>query len=137
MSNEARFRAFKIEVDDFFEREAPEAVAQATRKIALEGLTRVVKKTPVKDGGARGNWQAGIGEAPEDVLDVEDKSGDATISKGQAVIVGAQPFMPIILANNLPYILKLEDGSSQQAPAGMVGLTVAELESIFRTVPDA
>ena len=36
----------------------------------------------------------------------------------------------IYLANNLPYIRKLEEGSSQQAPAGMVALSVQEFSAI-------
>jgi len=137
VSNEARFRQFALEVDDFFDREAPEAIAQATQKIAVEGLRRVVQKTPVDTGRARGNWQVGIGSAPEDPIERADRGGQQAIASGTAEIAGARPFAPIIIASNLPYIHKLEDGSSQQAPAGMVGLTVAELESIFRTVPDA
>jgi hypothetical protein len=37
------------------------------------------------------------------------------------------------LTNNLPYALRLEYGwSKNQAPAGMVGLAVAEFQSIVR-----
>ncbi len=35
---------------------------------------------------------------------------------------------PIYITNNLPYISKLENGSSKQAPNGMVNLTMNEVQ---------
>jgi hypothetical protein len=38
----------------------------------------------------------------------------------------------IYLTNNLPYIKKLEYGSSQQAPRGMARVTIADFERIVQ-----
>ena len=62
-----------------------------------------------------------------------DKSGQATIAAMQETITNEwDPLTGEIaaLSNNLPYIKKLEDGSSTQAPNGMVKITVAELGGI-------
>jgi len=38
------------------------------------------------------------------------------------------------ITNNVDYIEKLEHGGSQQAPQGMVSVTVAELRTMFKEV---
>lgn len=102
----------------------------AFRKIALEMFSRVILNTPVKSGRARANWQIAIGSVPNGVLQLEDKSGSATISAADAAAAGLKAGDVIYLANNLPYIQRLEDGYSGQAPAGMVGLTVQQFQQI-------
>lgn len=130
------------------------------KKIALEGLRRIVLKTPVDTGRARGNWQVGINTVNSDQLPVsKDKSGSASITKGvNTVVSGTKPFCNIRIFNNLPYITKLEygqfippnpgptrdprperfglvwveNGYSIQAPNGMVDVTIGELRSMFR-----
>src|SRR5688572_24832833 len=43
-------------------------------------------------------------------------------------VVAVQHGEAIIISNNLPYIVKLEHGHSQQAPAGVVAVSIAEVE---------
>lgn len=106
----------------------------AAQKIALEAFSRVILRTPVDKGRARGSWQVQIGSVPTGTIDLNDKTGAATISKVQAAASGMEAGDVIYLASNLPYIMKLEEGHSDQAPAGMVGLTVQELQSIANQV---
>lgn len=127
-------RRFDLEIADFFEKLPQEIVKPTRDKIALQALRGVVLRTPVDTGRARGAWLVGEGAAVEDAPDTKDKTGAAAISAGTRAILAAEPYGAIHISNNLPYILKLEDGSSQQAPAGMVGLTLAEIEAQFRVV---
>ena len=125
--------SFDLTVLDTFGKETLE---QAPRKVALEVFSRVVKKTPVKTGRARGNWQVSVGSPVDGVLDVEDKGGGATIS---AITNGVESWEPIksaiFLSNNVPYIGKLErGGSQQQAPDGMVKTTLSEYRGIVNDV---
>lgn len=101
-------------------RDVAELVNLATRKISLGILSRLVLASPVDTGRFRGNWQVDIGRDPTAELPDEDKSGTVTLARGTATILGAAPFKEIILANNLPYGPKLNDGYSKQAPAGFV-----------------
>jgi len=137
MSNEDRARSFTLEVERFLDGELPAIALQVSQKIALDGLTRVVNRTPVDTGRARGGWQVGLGAEPEDETGREDKDGNPTIADGSDVIDRAEPFQSIAIANNVEYIEFLEDGTSQQAPEGMVAVTLAELETIFSRVDDA
>ncbi|KIC12861.1 hypothetical protein RA19_00180 [Leisingera sp. ANG-M1] len=106
----------------------------AFRKIALGMFSQVIMNTPVDSGRARANWQVAIGSVPDGVLTLEDKSGSATISAADASAAGLKAGDVIYLANNLPYIQRLEDGYSGQAPAGMVGLTVQQFQQIAAQV---
>lgn len=106
----------------------------AVRKIALELFSRVILKSPVDTGRFRANWQVAVGSIPSGTLELDDRSGTATISKATAGTAGVKAGDVIYLVNNLPYAQRLEDGYSQQAPAGMVGLTVQEFQRVVRQI---
>ena len=94
-----------------FKAKSLEQLETVARKIAITAYRRIIMRTPVKTGKARGNWQCTIGSPA----------------------IGAwAPLSPtaFYLTNNLPYIGRLEHGSSKQAPAGMVAVTIAELGGI-------
>ncbi|HEX2554237.1 MAG TPA: hypothetical protein VHL98_11075 [Microvirga sp.] len=85
-------------------------------------------------GRFRANWQVGIGSRPAGVIDAVDPSGQATIAAGSAVIAGLTDKVAIYLVNNLPYADPLENGHSKQAPMGIVAVTIAELNTHFRSL---
>jgi len=104
-----------------------EQASLATRAVSLRVLSGVVLRTPVDTGRARANWQASVGQGGRGEVDAEDKGGGATIERGAAAIGRQRGFEQVVLENNLPYIGKLEDGSSRQAPDGMTANTLAAL----------
>ena len=113
---------------------AEEKLTLALQRIALEMFERVILRSPVDTGRFRGNWQVAIGRVPTGTLQLEDKTGQATISKAQAAALSLEPGQSITLVNNLPYAQRLEDGYSSQAPAGMVALTVQDFRQIAAQV---
>jgi len=117
-----------------WERKTERKMDLAVRKIALEMFRRIILKSPVDTGRFRGNWQIAIGSVPDGTLELDDKTGTATIAKGAAIALGMNAGDTIYFANNLPYARRLEEGYSQQAPAGMVALTVQEFQSIVRQI---
>ena len=108
-----------------------------SRKIVLTMFRRVVLRTPVRTGRARGNWLCTLDSPAMPTLGLAavndtDKSGRATIA---TITEGVQAWQAvtgrsILLTNNLPYIEELEHGYSRQAPSGMVAVTVAEFGGI-------
>jgi hypothetical protein len=101
------------------------------RAIALELFSSVIKDTPVDTGRARGNWQTSIGTAEQSEVN-RDGSAPA-LAELASEVRGFTMGKVIYLANNLPYIYRLEyDGWSRQAPAGMVRKNVARIQSIVR-----
>ncbi len=139
-----------------------EQVDEAARKIALDALTRIVEKTPVDTGRARGNWQVSPIQPILTELDLgfssparvvgrgkkftkqrqrnktasqrlnAQQAAQLALKAGQAVIESQGRVTVLYITDNVPYILFLENGSSRQAPQGMVKLTAQELTSMSR-----
>jgi len=104
------------------------------RALGLEIQRRLMDKTPVDTGRARGNWNASIGEP--DFTTSETTSAAATIAKASAVVRGFEfsEGASSYVSNGLPYIERLEEGYSAQAPNGMVRVTVAELKPLAERI---
>ena len=123
---------FQLDLTNFARIAVPEAHGLLVKKIAFELFTRIVLKTPVDTGRARANWSVSIGAPSGTISAATDKAGGATISAGVQGINGAAPAQQVIwLENNLPYIEALEDGSSLQAPAGMVEGSLQEVQTFI------
>lgn len=97
------------------------------RRCALATDTALVLATPVDSGRARANWQVELGQAAEGIIgdpnnkkEQFDKSGQSAIAQGTETISQYKSGSSINITNNLPYIERLNDGWSAQAPVGFV-----------------
>ena len=82
-------------------------------------------------GRARANWQYGFGSAPQGDLPDIDPTGKVSTNRIAAGALGSPAAGIHYIANNLPYAEALENGHSTQAPSGMVGLSVLEMQAIL------
>ena len=105
-------------------------IGDVARKIALDAFAEVIQKTPVDTGRARGNWQTAVNAVPTGTLESLDPSGAMAIAGVHAGVAGFKVGDIAYLANNLPYIMRLEEGYSKQAPSGMVRLTAQRFQVI-------
>lgn len=96
-------------------------LSKKVRTIAIQLLNEVTMRMPVDTGRARANTIVSIGSPVYQVVDGYDKSGGNTIAAGASRLSGLEPYTVVYLQNNLPYIERLEDGYSKQAPIGMFG----------------
>lgn len=115
-----------------------EGVDVRVRRAAIAADQVAILATPIDTGRARGNWRVGIGGRPTGYSD-EDRDASAAMAQGSSSIAtwksgeGA-----IYITNNVPYIVRLDEGSSAQAPNGMSAAAVqaarAELSkgSVFK-----
>lgn len=94
------------------------------RKTALELQGGMIEMSPVDTGRFKGNFQCGIGAVNAYTESAEDKTGASAIGRTRAAMSGWKPGQTIMLTNSLPYARRLEYGWSNQAPGGMVRLTV-------------
>jgi len=117
---------------DAFARKVPDRAVLVQKNVTMEALRRLVFKTPVKSGRARGNWQVTIGDPAMGQLDVLDVDGSMTVAAGLAALAGLPPYQIVWISNNVDYIERLEHGHSKQAPEGMLAVTVEELRAMFR-----
>lgn len=92
----------------------------------------IVTSTPVDTGHARANWQVGLDVEPTEVLNEVDPSGASTISKAVTVLSDRKSEQTIHITNNVPYIKRLNDGWSAQAPANFVELSINSAIQAFR-----
>lgn len=80
-------------------------------------------------GRFRGNWQVSFDLAKTGTLERIDSSGNDSKGDGIGVIQGFTTQVGTIwMMNNLPYSQRLEYGHSSQAPAGVVRISVLEVQ---------
>jgi len=109
------------------DRVSREIIPLYIRKVALDALARLIEKTPVDEGRARGNWQLAIGTIPRG--EIRPLTGDVLIDEANKRLAEYEPGEIVNITNNVPYIIPLENGHSGQAPNGMVKVTIAELQA--------
>jgi hypothetical protein len=101
------------------------------KQVCLEVLKRIVLRTPVDTGRARGNWQVEIGSPATASLIVEGAENDMAnyaIENGLRVIENITSFSIVHITNNVEYVYYLEyEKRSQQHPEGMVEITLSEM----------
>lgn len=85
-------------------------VSAVQQKLLLLGLRRVIERTPVDTGRARGNWQVSEGAPVLTTVDTTDKSGGQTLRNGTGAIAALKPYTAAFITNNLRYIEVLEYG---------------------------
>lgn len=94
-----------------------------------------IKKPEGYVGGRfKNNWYVGLDSQPIATNDTPDASGQGSNSRGLAVleVFRVGQVNSIYFTNNLPYAQALENGHSNQAPGGMVGLTALDAAQYFR-----
>lgn len=101
------------------------------KKVIFETLKRIVMRTPVDTGRARGNWQIATGGPASGTLDVQGGAGQMAakaMENAAAKLATITPYSTVHITNNLEYIYYLEyDRRSKQHPEGMVEITLTEM----------
>ncbi|MGO2457035.1 hypothetical protein [Vibrio casei] len=104
-------------------------INERLRKINASALVAVsdsiIRKTPVDTGIAKSSWFFAIGQPSNDKSESTRDSLGAMRVEVQPMKVGEAGYF----VNNLPYILGLEYGASDQSPNGMVRLSVSNWQS--------
>lgn len=122
-------RSFSVDVSKWV-KQAKGKQNTFVQRFCSEVSERVIERTPVDTGFARGSWQPlrnGEGMLSEAK---EDPSGGTAIARANLVAYWMRAGDVFMLINNAAYIERLEYGWSEQAPSGMVRITLAEAQSI-------
>lgn len=91
----------------------------------------VVAKSPVDTGRFKNNWLSAYGTIDTSITNALDSSGSQAIGKLVQKAAGVKVGETFYFTNSLPYAERLEyEGWSQQAPAGMVRVSIAAWENI-------
>ena len=135
--NYINLQQFHAELEEFI---GTDGVLRLLRTLHRAGtwevFRRLVLRSPVDTGRFRANWHINDG-APKIVVRDFDFGGDREANKGaatqEAIDREADKVNRLVapgvtyVANNLPYAVRLNQGWSQQAPAGFVELTLEEV----------
>lgn len=92
----------KLENVTGVQREISQALVKAVQEVATQTKNAAVSSTPIKSGNARRNW-----------------TKDTTAKN-------------FVVENKVPYIERLERGSSKQAPRGIIGPTLDKVGKKYR-----
>lgn len=110
------------EIDAFVDK-LESSIAEFVDSVAVELYRLLVENTPKNTGRASSNWNCSI-DAPDNTVTENTTPASVTtfgnIPEGQDVT--------LYIANYLSYVYALEHGHSQQAPSGMVLVSIEELK---------
>lgn len=106
--------------------------------------SKIVRRTPVGNpqlwknpppkgyvgGSLRGGWNASLNSPDYSETGRIDSNGGQVIADISAAVAGVDIGDTFYLTNPLPYATRVEFGWSQQAPAGMVRVSVNEAQTV-------
>lgn len=106
-------------------------IEKVGRTATFQLFNAVQMRSPVDSGRFRGNWQFSKDVIPTGALSRLDTSGAS--AQQEAMRAMSSPLGGVVyFVNNLPYARRLEYGYSQQAPQGMVRISVREFKVYVR-----
>ncbi len=103
-----------VDFGDFLD----EFVLDDAKKTAVMIDSMLVSQTPVDTGAAKSSWNVSLVTADNSI--VNHGSPAAAVNDAQAKINTAQKYKRILIQNMQPYIGRLNNGWSRQAPSGYV-----------------
>lgn len=103
------------------------------KKTVFDLTSSIIQDTPVDTGRLRANWLVSFNTPIDAELKLEDKEGNATISKAKALIGGSKVPLVYWIQNNLPYANHIEYGGSKlKAPQGMVRINILKFNKYLQ-----
>lgn len=97
------------------------------RKVVLDGLTNLIRQSPVNTGRFKANWSTSVGMMAGGEVDMlgsktplNTNSAPSDFNRSGEGIKGYKLGQTMFLHNNLQYALPLEYGTSKQAPKGWI-----------------
>lgn len=110
-----------------FSAKTKEDFGELVAQVAMQVYQNLIYTTPVDTGRARANWIPSIGIPSSQTRGVVGVS--ELILSAKATFDGRQlkDFPTLYIANNLDYVVYLNQGSSKQAPANFVEAAVSSV----------
>jgi len=121
-----------LDLANSLEQRAAKLDSEACRvavSVAETIIADLAYRTPVDTSQALSNWQVTLGSKVDNKIpphypgeggSTRNSSAQATIDAGCNILRSKRPGVTIYISNVLPYIRRLNDGYSKQAPAGFV-----------------
>ena len=110
-------------------RDLKNLIERVVIKVSLDCVANLIEVTPVDTGWARANWLPSVGQPIDAPAGARDSVGTATSDQRNGTAAVTKYDLTkgnVFISNNVPYILRLNDGSSTQAAAGFVQGAIAK-----------
>lgn len=108
----------RAKLEAVYKKKVEGSLTDTLRTVALDAFAGIGLATPVRSGLARANWNISVNTV--DKTTTENTSQPDYIGEAQAATAGLKVTDTVYLTNNLPYIKRLNNGYSKQAPASFV-----------------
>ncbi len=107
---------------DLVGRALNKSIVREIKTLTLDITEGLIDGTPVDTGWARANWIPQIGDPFRDIVGDREAIDTSEQELGMAEVATQYDLLdgPIFISNNVPYIESLNEGSSDQAPAGFI-----------------
>lgn len=128
MSANLSAASFEVDLRAFIKKAELDAVT-VVRRIALEVWKEVTGRSPVDTGRFRAAWMTNLDEASDVVPPEGTYAAPAAPDLSAATLKNR-----IFVTNGVSYAVFLEEGSSQQAPAGIVRVSLAQVQAELDTL---
>ena len=91
-------------------------------KVTLDVTSNLIETNPVDTGWSRSNWIPSVGSSTKAPVGSKQSVSPAAQAAGLARMrtYDLKRDGKVFITNNVPYIVRLNEGSSRQAPAGFV-----------------
>ena len=126
----------------------PNNVNKVVRQLSLVVDRELVLATPVDTGRARSNWVVSLdqpitsqrepyqphphGSKGGGAGTAEGANAQAAMEQGAGVIARRRPGQGLHITNNVPYLKRLDEGHSKQAPANFVRRAILNGIAVLR-----
>lgn len=114
-------------------------LATVVRRVSAELFNKITLRTPVDTGRARASWQVserapGTGQTVVVIPDNAPGTYGPPNASNAAAMAKASGKTSIFIVSNVPYMEALENGHSEQAPVGMVQISIAEVVGSIKAI---
>lgn len=115
-------KSIREQCEAAYKKKVEGTLTETMRTVALDAFAGIGLATPVKSGRARANWNIAVNTV--DRSTTQDTTQPDYIGEAQAATENLKISDTINISNNLPYIRRLNNGYSKQAPASFVEMAV-------------
>lgn len=126
-------RTIKLNTDLSVEKDIDDFVLEETKKLGKGILQKVVRRTPYRTGQAKRNWLVSENVPDTDFITIPEESPlpivtaeNAALTEGYFKINNVRVYNLVYIQDNAPYIVRLNNGYSLQAPSLYVDTAILE-----------
>ena len=110
----------------------PKKLNKVMQDVVLTTANKLIDRTPVDTGAAKYHWF--LRAQPDEKFDKTrtDKGGALPKARAKRDVKLFKVGHTVFIVNAAPYFKYLENGSSAQAPSGVVAITIVELSPLYK-----